>query len=468
MQSTRAEQSQYAVVNREWQAHFEAENFKHLILGYSDVLEFGRIVVRSHRGSLVQWIWLRVELPTYGCDKCKKPESPDERMANEARFTYAIWNLHSFLSELDSGHPGISLELSVHSPSDAEHYCQELKGTMNDTAWYVSRSHERIPNDRRHGWRSGTRLPLTTEAYLRAFGNPRGIGIDLKIPNLSHAKKLPRATVVKQLVIRLQFFRHFSIRCGLIPIFQSLPQLESLMYECWQGINVGSKETAHAFRQRDHRRLVSAVLICKNLRRVSIYEMSSHSYCQVPSRTMDRIIGRTMGMYSGPLKELYISWMVDAKDFFHNFWPGATEEQKLKRTEWRDLEYLSLTTNLLPTRSCQTLLQVAATAAENMPKLKTMELGGPRSQDRFLYLVQDRQHTILVPRGMTRRLPAATIKHWQRVADIRGSPHRLKVADLPESISQGQFDPRLISQRSATSTTVSQLVMAYQRRIGNI
>lgn len=173
--STPAVQSQYAAVNREWQSYFEAQTFKYIILEDSDVLNFGKYVMLSQRGALVRWIWLRITLPSYGCDRCHKQETEAERRGHEAKFTHAIWDLLNQLSRLGANHPGLALELSVHSPSDSEHYCQELKNTINDTLRHASEANAVPPrhlNNRRRGWSNGRRGPLPKGAYLRVFGSP--------------------------------------------------------------------------------------------------------------------------------------------------------------------------------------------------------------------------------------------------------------------------------------------------------
>ncbi|KAL2759364.1 hypothetical protein ACRALDRAFT_1060573 [Sodiomyces alcalophilus JCM 7366] len=158
-----------------------------------------------------------------------------------------------------------------------------------------------------------------------------------------------------------------------------------------------------------------------------MFEASNRSYCHEPSpRTADRAAGRSLGEQSRRLRDLHVAWMVDAGDFFYQFWPGVAVEE---RTEWPNLRYLSLTTKLLRTRHCDPLLQAAAAAAERMPKLLTMELWGIGVSVGlgFAYSVQDRNHTIFVSKEMAAcTLESATIRAWQRVVDIRGSPCNLE------------------------------------------
>lgn len=132
--SAPATQSSYAVVNREWQAHFEAETFRYLTIDAVDIPEIGEYVTRRGRGPLVRCIWLRVVLPTYGCDKCDKKETEEEEWKHEEMLTYALWTLFYKMSGFQRGRHPLVLELSVYSPSDAEHYCKELKNTMNDSS----------------------------------------------------------------------------------------------------------------------------------------------------------------------------------------------------------------------------------------------------------------------------------------------------------------------------------------------
>lgn len=453
-----------AAVNREWQAYFEPQNFKHLILGSSDLLDFRRIISRFHRGNLLQWIWLRVELPEYDCDKCSKSESLEERIANEIVFTTAILELLFLLSNLDNDHPGIMLELSAHSPSDSEHHCKELRHTLNDTVWHVATAHAPIVwlNDEAHGWRNGRRPVLPARAFWRVFGNPLGLGINLESADLSMWKALPKARAVKNLFIRLQFLRHISIRNGLAPIIQGLPRLSSLSYECRKGSSQGAV-TGQACRQQDHRFLFKYILRhFTTLRNVTLYEEESHTYSPItlPRFVADPVAGQLLGLHSSLLKELHVAWMVDAGDFFHNFWPDATADQKLQRPAWPQLRELSLTTGMLVTvQSYNSLLQAAAAAAERMPKLQIMELWGYKRTDKFLFLKEDRQYVIVVVKEKAHYLSVKTIQCWQRVAASRGSPCELKV----EHIAENKDHRRSTAWKSITTTSRKQLSMARQR-----
>lgn len=456
--TTRGEQAQYASVNRQWQSYFESITFERLTLGHWDIPEFYETVVWSHRECFVRYIWLRIELPGYGCDKCSKKETEDERYWHNVRFTTAMWDLFSCLSGFDHDHPGITLELSVHSPSDAEHYCQELKNTINDSAWHASKIHEAIADDRSHGWANGRRRPLQAEKFERVFGDPAGICIDLEGSGLP-AAMLPRAEVVKQFQIRLQFYRHFS-RMGLSTILESLSNLESFHYECYEGFNSKYNVDGQYWRQTVNLWLLNHLMYCRKLRFVHIYERSSASFSRVPQpKAPYPTTGRCLGEQSGRLEELFVVRVVDAKDFFHNFWPGATKRDISRRSEWARLKYLSLTSKLLPGTDTPSLLQAAAAAAERMPELRTIELSGYNLEDKFIYCMWGGRHTIHVSSQIARYLSADIIQCWERVVAIRGSRYELKVETLRKKCL---YDRRSIIWGSVTLTTLKQF--KYERK----
>lgn len=332
-QSKRGIHANYAAINREWQAHFEVRNFEFLTLESSDIDDFKEIISSPRRGGCLYWIWLRVELLDYGCDKCGVPESEQEQRQHQVQFTVAVWGLLHHLHRVEywqrgtrpseQERDGITFELSAHSPSDAEHHCQELMNTVNDSMWDISDDY-RIdrPNDRSHGWRNGQRrCPISEGTNARLFGTPQGLGVDVDNACIPHWKRQPKPTLVRELVIRLQFLRHFSIRKGLGPIIDCLPRLQSLLYECRQGINSGRPLTGQTRRQMDHRQIFYGILSsCKTLTKLALYEHHNHPYSPVPPTIApDPAAGIALGSQSSHLHEIYVSWMVDAKDFLYSF-----------------------------------------------------------------------------------------------------------------------------------------------------
>ena len=271
--STRGEQATYAAVDREWQAYFENRNFERLIIHQSDIQEFGRFIVQPGRAVLVRWIWLRVELPGYCCDRCNRQESVYEKGEHEFILTWSLRDLLGHVSGFPDDHPGITLELSIQSPSESKHWYKSLRHTMNDTAWYSSETDllEPYPDDKTHGYNINfaTSQEFRPGPYFRVFGDPHGLKIYPKSAGIPPRKTLPKARAVRELVIRIQCHRRLSIRKGLLPIIRSLPGLESLTYEC-------RRAWVNAIREPQHHDLFSRVVAsCQTLRNLSVHEANN-------------------------------------------------------------------------------------------------------------------------------------------------------------------------------------------------
>ncbi|KAK4239862.1 hypothetical protein C8A03DRAFT_13793, partial [Achaetomium macrosporum] len=187
-------------------------------------------------------IWLRVELPEYGCGSRGCVALPREQIPDaDKTFTVAVWDLVGVLDRCQRewekhGNGGLTLELSVHSPSDSRHYCKELRVREADTAWSVIPRSERYrafqqSNDG-HGWEN-RRLsrPWHAGELQRVscdFGGPAFDPYGLiEIPS---GRPVPEVTLVTSLVIRRQFYHLFSER-NLSAIKAFLPNLAEFRYE---------------------------------------------------------------------------------------------------------------------------------------------------------------------------------------------------------------------------------------------
>lgn len=373
-------QSAYAAVCREWQYFFERINFQCLTIHQSDLLELGRIV-QGQRRMFVQWIWLRLELPEYDCECCSKQESSKEIRSHNFVFTNALWDLFAILStwekkgEFGVGERGPILELSAHSPSDSKHFCKELDSRINDTAWSRRKGGpKKRHHDCAHGWKKGrqTRRP-SDDAKMRVFGHPSGLKFDLRASSARKMRTLPKVRVIKSLVIRRQFYRAFSVAKALQPIIQCLTQLEDFIYEPWRGIDTKG-HSGRAIRDMEHHLLFLDVFkYRRSLIRVSIFEDLNYVFHRGRERERCTLLGEDLARSSRNFEELHASLNVDAKDFFHAFWPGQGPKEK-KGVEWKNLKYLSLTSHSLNPWDCDQLVWTAAAAAQRMPQLEIMEL----------------------------------------------------------------------------------------------
>ncbi|ROW13871.1 hypothetical protein VPNG_03514 [Cytospora leucostoma] len=418
--------ARYSHVSRQWQSLVEPLMFKSLILHQSDIQGFSKIVKGSRMFHL-QYIWLRLELPTYDCESCQTEESKEEIRSHNLIYTNAIWDLFEILSSPSwtSTH-GLTLELSAHSPSDTVHFGKDLKMRISDTPWVKwSSGPDRPPtfthNDPFHGWLNGRfcRRPLPTGAKARLFGHPRGLGLDPDAPSARRTgHKLPEVSSIHTVVIRRQFYRAFSASRGLVQMFRSLPRLENFTYEPWRGppravprgpdgapavqntpdephAERAYRERARFLRDNDHEHLFGRVLggggsgggAGSGLKRMSIFEDVDDVFYETSRRARrapkfyhpSGAVARHLAGASRDLEELHAAQNVDAEDFFtpapdFGREPGAF-------AGWKNLKYLSLTCmhivgSVLMEESNDTVINLAAKRAELMPRLEVMELWG--------------------------------------------------------------------------------------------
>ncbi|KAK7740668.1 hypothetical protein SLS53_005136 [Cytospora paraplurivora] len=392
--------------------------FENLILHQSDIQEFSKIV-KGSRMFYLQYIWLRLELPTYDCQSCQTEESKEDIRSHNLIYTNAIWDLFEILSSPSwTNTHGLTLELSAHSPSDTVHFGKDLKMRISDTPWEKwDEEPDRPPtfthNDPFHGWLHGRfcRRPLPTGAKARLFGHPRGLGFDRDATSVRRmGRKLPEVSTIHTIVIRRQFYRAFSASRGLVPMFRSLPRLETLTYEPWRGpprdlrgpsgvpavrntpdephAELAYRERARFLRDNDHEHLFGRILGGRpGLKRVSIFEDADDVFYETSSRARrapkfyhpSGAVARHLARASRDLEELHASQNVDAEDFFTpapglGLEPGALPG-------WRNLRYLSLTCmhivgSVLMEERGDTVISLAAKRAGLMPQLEVMELWG--------------------------------------------------------------------------------------------
>ncbi|KAL7943326.1 hypothetical protein V8C42DRAFT_104380 [Trichoderma barbatum] len=418
--------STYAAVSREWHLFFETYQFKALTLHQDDLEDFDRIV-RGHRRMDVKFIWLRLELPEYGCNSCRRRESPNEVRVNERLFTNAVWNLFSILSswgkEGDRGVGQIILQLSAHSPSDALHYCQELKSRINYTGTpYLSHKPKNILKvENSHGWVQGLQMGfLPGDAKLRVLGRPQGLGFDLRTSWVRRLGTLPKVTVVNRLLIARHFYRHFSVPRALEPIIQSLTQLQIFSYEPWRGVNVNSL-SGQELRDSEHTYLLAVLQRHKHLRSISMFENFRPSLHGSIPREPCSALGHSLANASQNHNELYAAFNVDAKDFFYAFFPGADPRIRLSMS-WDKMEYICLSAQMLSPSHYNELIQVAGAAALKMPKLRCMELWNSDMDEScifgYRYSRKENIKHVSLRSTWNGQFSKQAISRWRKVADL--------------------------------------------------
>ncbi|KAL7806363.1 hypothetical protein V8C44DRAFT_360568 [Trichoderma aethiopicum] len=435
--TTGISQAVCASVCRDWNAFFEHANFEKLILHQDDIPMLGEVVPR--RGALMRWIWLRIELPPYDCPVCNLPESVEEDRVNKFIFTDAVWGLFDILSQLNNDHhPGITLELSAHSPSLVDHYAQELDYMINDTAWNTLIRWPRKHSGFRHLLLYGQQRDLTNAAALRMVGHPQGLRFDLRAPVAKRMNKtLPRVRAIKGLVIRGQCYRHFSVAKALDPIIRNLTQLRELSYECWKGYDT-VEMNQRRIRDRENEILLSETLkYRRTLRKISIYEGTSrcHKNFLRPHHTWKSAtlgFGSDLAKASRNLEELYVNDLAEADDFFRPFWGNDFLKRATRQMVWRNLRRISLFAKLVPPDLYEERIQAAGRAACRMPQLQFMELWycDGNYQCVFTYDISQHAHDahkLELRSSWGARLSPATVQAWRDAVCGKGPGMELEV-----------------------------------------
>lgn len=122
------------------------------------------------------------------------------------------------------------LDISVHSPSDAEHFFKYLT-FRPDTPYDEHDMDLRIEQSmlvkhdhRRHGWTAGTPYCPPREAFFKVFGNIMQKERCLDDPQEMWFRKLPLVPAVTGVLLRQQNYRRWK-PTALAHMFSRLPRL---------------------------------------------------------------------------------------------------------------------------------------------------------------------------------------------------------------------------------------------------
>lgn len=118
----------YASVSREWNEFFASKMFRKLTVNQLDLSALSTLLP-GHR-KFVKHIWLRVMLYQYDCNQCHEKEDAVCHGKNTDATEDAIEHLFFIMDEWCLGErdglipTDVTLEISIHSPSDKLHYFQ--------------------------------------------------------------------------------------------------------------------------------------------------------------------------------------------------------------------------------------------------------------------------------------------------------------------------------------------------------
>jgi hypothetical protein len=228
--------AQYAPVCREWQTAIEQVNFHSLNLTVQDVPTLNNITAKRNL-SLIKYIWYSIELPSYDCSDCNHYECENEHRATSVAIKDGIRTMFATLSK--HSHSGdMTLDLSIYSPSDAEHYFQYIRF---EPANALSRNRMRGQASHRVPVHSP---PRSLSAVNRIFGEFFLTDLDASGYETSESGEkfwasIPQVCCVSRLLLRRQTRRRWD-PIAISRLCAHFPNLKDVVIEPW---STGVKDT---------------------------------------------------------------------------------------------------------------------------------------------------------------------------------------------------------------------------------
>ncbi|KAF5681471.1 hypothetical protein FDENT_8093 [Fusarium denticulatum] len=385
-----------AAVSRAWQTDLERYNFARIKLTPSRLMDFRSMIRRNQglcapRGDVLTTEEVIAALTVSDTEHCS--------------ITTAFQGLFSILSEWDQ-HSELILDISIYSPSDAQHWfpyltfmpdspSDRLEGSGLELTT-INQSYHGPP----HGWVTGFRHSAPPPAAVhKAFHRIMEEGaLDSDQSEFQWWNQLPSVSSVTSILLRQQNRRRWKPR-ALAHMLARFPRLQEIHYEPWRGWDIFQRATDKVFMQRflDGEDLAG----CDSFRNPS------------PA------VGRMIALTSLPLEHLAASFIIDASHFFaiDSSW------------EWPNLTSLVLTSRLLKPEEDSTkidaLLKTAAVAALRMPRLETLEIWNGRKGLAALFQYRGirgaRQGRILWRGTWKYHITTSVIQAWEAVGHLHTS-----------------------------------------------
>ncbi|KAK7426012.1 hypothetical protein QQZ08_007460 [Neonectria magnoliae] len=413
----------FATVSREWQAVIEPYNFARINLTPSRLSHSGPILYR--KSNHIRYIWFRLELQRYDCTVCA-PEELALWGLNNIDNTFIANAFESLFSTLSQWKPNgdLVLDVSVYSLSDCEHWFKYL-----DFGPDIPPSECSFPlrhgepsawtpiDDPSHGWVAGRQETAPNHfAINKVFDEIMGEGpFEEREPEMQWWRGLPSVPAITGILLRQQTRRRWK-PTALANMLTRFPNLKEICYEPWREWDGIQKCT-----DIHNKTLIESLAGGGNLRKLVVFENFNQHYpfkhfeCD-PIRVPNGVVSLKLARASLQLEMLSASFMIDASQFF--------KQARKQFLRWPNLTSLALTSRLLAPDASTTdidgMLLDAAAAAENMPKLETMEIWNGRKGLAMLFRYQtarDGQSAIITLRGTSKlALRPAVVRVWDAVA----------------------------------------------------
>lgn len=231
----------FATVSREWQTIIEKHNFARIKLTSSRLVDFGSIIHRNR--ALVRYIWLCLELQEYDCTECapKDPKLLGLSKTDNIMITTAFEHLCSTLSAWEPNSDVLLLDISVHSPSDSEHWFKYLTFKPDipsaDCERGLCEEHSMLVkvDNPQHDCIAGCRdSALADDAIQKVFDEIMAAGpFDSDEQEIHWWQQLPLVPVVTGVLLRQQTRRRWE-PIALEQMFTRFPRLQEIHYEPWR------------------------------------------------------------------------------------------------------------------------------------------------------------------------------------------------------------------------------------------
>ncbi|KAH6691441.1 hypothetical protein F5X68DRAFT_220863 [Plectosphaerella plurivora] len=407
--------SQLTTVCREWQSVLEPLNLANITLTAPRLAEpftqaiLSRASLRKH----IRYIWFRIELKQYDCDQYFDKE---ELCMDDVDNQFIVDAFQSLFTTLSTWEPSgtLALDISVYSPSDNKHWFKYL--TFRPDTDGNNRLEMASPaDDEAHGWAGGQQhLAPEERAIEHTFEEIMGEGpFDDEPPEMDWWRSLPSVPAVGVVLLRQQTRRRWK-PVALANMLTRFPNMTELCWEPWKD---GSMQLHTDTRTQT---LIESFASTK-LRKLTIFEHSNDWYtCRFfqgsPTRVLRPELSRKLAQASLKLDTLSASFMTDAGLFF-----AARQDS----WTWEKLTSLALTSKILTEEAkasdISQMLQDAAAAALEMPKLQTMELWNGKKGEAILFRYQRAQAgqqaaTITIRGSSVFALESATMQAWNMVS----------------------------------------------------
>lgn len=335
----------------------------------------------------------------------------------------------------------LQLDISIHSPSDSEHWYKYLTFEPDlpseECAFPLMEQQSMLVrpeyDDHKHGWRAGRQVLLPGwTAFEKTFNEIMDLGpFENEAQDMEWWGQLPLVPAVTSVLLRQQTRRRWKSQ-ALARLFSRFPKLQEIHYEPWREWQDALQSFTDQSFQELFKSLASSQL---QLQRLVVFENFAPDYavkgliCS-PSRIASTDVSHAVCSASLQLEQLSASFIVEASHFFdcackHTSWV------------WANLTSVALTTRLLVPGASLTriedMLREAAATAMRMPKLENMEIWNGEKGSAMLFRYQHRRpHS---QPGIQRSAVIIWKGTWSRALVSRLRP---RVTDAWEAVARQQ------------------------------